>query len=246
MIRSRSLPTALVLLTLLATPALRAQDATAPENPWEGSLGLSALITSGNSDTQSLGADVAFKRKPMPWGLEVTAQFARVEDQGVKTAERYLARLRGERMLDERWSLFAGAGFEQDKFAGFDRRTVIEAGGKYGALLGPVHELSFDAGLTWTREEFVSGLDDDYLGALFGLAYAWKISDTAKLTERLVTYPNLDDSNDWRLTSETALQADLNSRLALKLGYLLRYDHQPPPGFEDTDTTTTVSLVVKL
>jgi len=40
-------------------------------------------------------------------------------------------------------------------------------------------------------------------------------------------------------------QAALNNRLALKLGYLLRYSHAPVAGFKTTDMTTTASVVVR-
>ncbi|HPC84613.1 MAG TPA: DUF481 domain-containing protein [Thermoanaerobaculaceae bacterium] len=66
----------------------------------------------------------------------------------------------------------------------------------------------------------------------------------------LATSGNFDQSSlgieaavDWRLVSETALQAALSTRFALKIGLALRYDHQPPPGFRATDTATTASLV---
>ena len=54
----------------------------------------------------------------------------------------------------------------------------------------------------------------------------------------------VDNSDDWRIDSETALQASLSKRFALKLGYRLRYDNQPVPPFGKRDTTTMASLVV--
>jgi putative salt-induced outer membrane protein YdiY len=94
---------------------------------------------------------------------------------------------------------------------------------------------------------------NDYVGGIAGLNYAWQISETAKLSEALVYLPNFDDSGDWRAVSETALQAAISSKLALKLGYLVRYDNEPAVAgvdadgaavyFDDTDTTTTVSVV---
>jgi putative salt-induced outer membrane protein YdiY len=58
-----------------------------------------------------------------------------------------------------------------------------------------------------------------------------------------IAHPNFDDSADWRAISETALTASISSRLALKLGHELRYEHQPVAA-ESTDSTTRASLVV--
>jgi hypothetical protein len=40
-------------------------------------------------------------------------------------------------------------------------------------------------------------------------------------------------------------QAALNSRLALKLGYLWRYSNTPVPGFSSADSTATASVVLR-
>ncbi len=247
--RLRWLAVATLAWVSLTLPAA-AQDPAAeePEEPrWQGSAGLAFVTTSGNTDTQNVGLDFALKRKPEPWGLELTVKVERAEEEGVETAERYLAGLRGTRALNERWELFAGVSGEQDTFAGLDLRTLVEAGAVYHALLGPEHLLSFDLGATWTDEDRVPpALDVDYLGAVAGVAYEWKFSESASLTERLVYYPNFDDAEDWRLDSTTALTASLNERFALQLSYAVRYRNLPVGGRDDTDTTTKASLVLKL
>jgi len=237
-------------LLLLAAPAA-AEDlcpCPPPEPPpplWTGSIGLSYLSTSGNSDSETIGLDVRFERQPTPWGVELAATANRAETDGEKTAERLLGSLRGKRSLSERWDLFAGLSWERDEFAGFDSRTIVEAGGLWHALLGPKHKLDFDLGLTWTREEPVQGAGDDSLGAVAGARYAWKISDSATLAERVVFYPNFDSSDDWRFRSETSIEAALASSWALRASYLVTRDNRPEPGFEKNDTTTSVSLVWK-
>lgn len=233
----------LAMLLSLAAP-LAAQEEAAAEDPWKGSLGLSWLSTSGNSDTSSFGIDFTVEREPDPWGLKAFATAIRSEEDGVTNAERYTAGARAERALSERWLVFAGLSGEKDEFAGYELRGIVETGVTYTALAGPSHHLELDAGLTWTREDLVEGDDQDFLGALLGLDYEWKLSDTASLTESLRFFPNFDEGDAWRLTSDTALKASVNEWLAVKLGYLVRYENEPVPGFEDTDTTTTASLVV--
>jgi putative salt-induced outer membrane protein len=249
----------LMIALVLAAPAFAQEQ---PEPAWKGSLGLSFVSTGGNSDTQTLGLDFGLDRKPEPWGLEIKASAIRAEDSSVTTAERYVGSIRGKRGLGDRWEVFVGANAEQDKFAGYDLRYGMVAGGTYKALLGPKHTLSIDAGLTWTKEELVDVLTDagyvsqpadDYVGGIAGVNYAWQISDTATLSQVLTYLPNFDQSSDWRAVSETAVQASISAKLALKVGYLVRYDNEPalagidlagePIYFDDTDTTTTVSVV---
>jgi putative salt-induced outer membrane protein len=240
-----------VVLALAGARAGSAQE-TCPCPPpppppplWTGSLGLSYLATSGNTDTESLGFAVAWARQPTPWGLEISALANRAESDGETTAERYFAGLRGKRTLGESFELFGGFSYESNEFAGFDSRALVEAGGIWKVLTGPVHELAFDAGLTWTQESPVVGEEFDYLGAVAGAAYVWKISDVATLRERLLYFPNFDTSDDWRWSSETALEAAIAASWALRVGYLYTSDNLPAPGFEKADSTTTVSVVFK-
>jgi putative salt-induced outer membrane protein len=263
-VRAHSLLTLILILGTFALPAIAQEEDTGDEaetSPWSGSAGLSYVATSGNSDTSTFGAEFVMKREPTPWGLEVGATFMRAEDDGTRKAERYTARARGDRALSERWTYFVGLNGERDQFAGYDMRAFVETGATYAALNGPTHELTFEGGLTWTKEDFIScpneefshcsdeafpaGDSSDYAGAVLGLAYQWNISDDTFLSERLLGYPNFDDSDRWRLTSETAIQTSLSSVLAFKAGFLLRYENEPLPGVEDTDTTTTLSLVAK-
>jgi len=238
-------PVPVCLLTvLLALPVLGAEEP--PKSPWSGSLGLAFLSTTGNSRTQTLGLDLGAKWASDPWGLEFVGKFLRSSKDGSTDAERSLAGVRGTRILDERWSLFAGVSGERDTFAGFDLRAIVEGGATYKFLLGPVHELAFDGGLTWTRENRVVGKDRSFLGGLLGAAYKWTLSETAAFTEKFRFYPDFDETSAWRIASETALKASLTGRLALQLGYDVRYSNQPVPGFDKTDTATTVSLVASL
>jgi putative salt-induced outer membrane protein len=236
-----------VVLALVVTP-LAAQESSeqeAPEPAWTGNLGLSYLATSGNTDTQSFGLDFKMERRPDPWGVELIATMNRAEEDKVTTAERYLASARAKRTLSERWEYFAGLSGEQDEFAGIDLRALVETGAVYKVLLGPTHTLNVDGGLTYTDESRIEPEPDtSYLGGVAGLDYRWQISEGAAFTQRLLYYPNFDETSDWRVNSDTGLQAAVSKRLAVKVAYEIRYRNEPIGDNDSTDTTSKVSLVV--
>lgn len=247
--RLRALPVALLTLCLLAAPATAqeqapAEEAAMAEPAWTTKLGLSYLATSGNSETDSVGFDAEVVRRPEPWGLKLVAQFNRAEQEGVKTAERYHAGLRGTRALTGRWDAFFGLSAEQDEFAGIDLRGVVEAGAAYHALLGPRHKLDLDVALTWTDEERVPpAVGESWLGALAGADYELMLSESATFSQKLRYFPNVDDSSDWRADSVTELTAAINKHFALRLSHEVRYRNRPIGDNDDTDTTTRASLV---
>ena len=245
---------ALLGLLLLGTPLIaqetaeaatdEVEEAAEPEPWWSGSAGLSFLATGGNTDTQTLGVELSAERRPAPWGLSVEARFDRAEEDDVRTAERYLLGFRGTRAICDRWDFFAGLKGEQDEFAGLDQRLLVEIGGAFKAISKPKHTLVGEIGLTWTDENRIAPAEDeDSIGALLGFTDTWKLSETSILEERLIFYPNFDDSDDWRIDYQIGLTAALTDRLAVKLGYELRYRNQPILGAEKDDSTTKVSLV---
>jgi putative salt-induced outer membrane protein len=194
--------------------------------------------------TAEITLDFDAERRPAPWGFNLTGRFNRAEDQGVLTAERYLLAGRAVRALSERWEVFAGLGAEKDVFAGYDLLLTANVGATYKALLGPRHLLSFDGGLSYTDEDRIDPNPNvSFLGALLGLNYEFKITDSSSLTQLLLFTPNFDDSDDWRLRSETALTAAINAWLAVKLGYEVRYRNQLIGDADSTDTTSSASVV---
>ncbi len=232
-----------VAILLVALPSAQAAD-----GEWSGALGLSYNSTTGNSSTSSMGLDFGLKLQPNPWGAEFALSWLRSESDGATTADRLTGRARAQREVDQYWLVFAGLSGEKDEFAGYDLRAFLEVGATYKILLGPKHELSADGGLARTHENQVdppegTGEDLDYWGGLLGISYAWHFSATGALTERAVLYPNFDDSSNWRLISDTAVQAKISDKLALKIAYQYKFANQPPAGKDSTDTTTTASVV---
>jgi putative salt-induced outer membrane protein len=250
----RWLPILIVSLLVGVAPAI-AQEAAEEEEiepAWKGSLGLSWVATSGNTDTSSFGLDFGLDRKAEPWGLGLVVKGNRSEDQGARTAENYLVSGRAVRKLGERWEAFGGLAWAKDPFAGFDSQTVASVGATYIAINSERHLLSFDAGLTYTWEDQISPVAPaptistesiDFAGGLLGLKWDWKLSDNATFLQRLVLLPNFDETSDWRLNSTTALEAAVNSWLAVRLGLDVRYRNEPIGDAKSTDTTSTASVV---
>lgn len=230
----------------LTLALLGAALASGEEPPNKLSLGFSYLATSGNSSSQTAGLDLAFKHRFDPWGIEASANFLRAQQAGTLSAKKLFLGVRGTRNLTADLDLFLEGSYLQDRFAGLDPRLVGAGGVTYKYLKGPEHELAFDVGLTWTKDELVGGGSSSYIGALAAARYGWNISKTAKLTESLSFFPSFKESSNWRVESQTGLQAAVSTAVAVKLTYGFRYANRPVPGFRKTDTQTAASLVVNL
>lgn len=232
------------LITCLAAPLAWAEDKP-PAKPWSDEAELSYVETGGNSDVKTLSAKNLLKVKftdriTGSWKLAAL----RGESAGALTAERYLTELRGDYAITDRAYAFATAGWAKDEFAGIQSSTYVGPGAGYKFLTGPVHLLLGEAGLLYVAERYTNNTDSDRIdGRLFG-SYVFAFTDKNKFTQTLEYLHDFDDSDNYRINSETALVTTLTSVFSIKVSYTVRYDHQPVPAtLDETDTVLAVALL---
>lgn len=236
-----------LILLLPAGARAAAQQPAAARPAWDLKLGLSYLATTGNTETSSAGIDASYRQAWGPWSLEGTAAAVQATRNDEETAENYNVQLRGQRQIAGALQLTTGLKGERNRFAGVDYRTILDTSLRWSLVDSPQWKIHTLSGLSWTREEPRGERPcDDSFGVLLQVNGLARLSPTAEFNGRITTYPDLEDTGDYRVNSHLGIQAALNAHLALRLGYELRYDDEPVRGFERTDSTSTASLVVQL
>lgn len=220
------------------------------EKPWNDEAQLSFVTTGGNSDVETLSARNLYRLKfaeryTFIWRAE--ALNGRTND--VLSAERYFADLRLEYAVSEHAYLYANTGWLQDSFAGLDARTYLSGGGGYRVLNGPDSFLKLEAGANVAKESYVEfELEEESSrrfteGRLFA-EFIYLFSEKNKFTQSLESLHDLSNSDRYRVNSETAVTAALNSRFSLKVSYQVKYNHQPVPAtLARTDTVLSTAIV---
>jgi putative salt-induced outer membrane protein YdiY len=237
------------LLVVLSSAARTFAQAPAPPPPppplWDIQIGASFVGTSGNSDTASTGADFSAHRRGLVWQIDSTATAVRANSLGETTAERYLGTLRGKRKLTPIIGLSSGVALERDQFSGIDFRSILDAGLSWVLVHHPEWTLDGVTSLAWLHESRTTGIGiDDPIG-VFQLLSRIPFGTAGDTTQRFTYYPDFKNTSAFRNELEITAQAAMNTRLALKIGYLLRYANDPVPGFKKTDNTTTASVVLR-
>jgi len=239
-----------ISLVFIPLPALAQAPAAAPapKEPtplWDTQVGASFVDASGNSDTTTLGADFALHRRWPLWTIESAVNAVRTTASDVKTAERYLGMIRGQRKLTDIVSLSAGERAERDRFAGIDFRNIVDAGLGWALVRQPSWTLDGVTAIAWNHESPIVGPTRDDPVGVFQLSSRTAFSASADATERFTFYPDFRDSTAYRTEAELAAQAALNSRFALKLAYVWRYSNSPVATFKKNDQLTTASVVLR-
>jgi putative salt-induced outer membrane protein YdiY len=212
---------------------------------WDAQVGASFVGTSGNSDTSSTGIDFGAHRRGDVWKIDSTATAVHTADHGIDTAERYLGTLRGQRMLTQTIGLSAGERLEHDTFAGINVRSILDGGLSWALVKRDEWTLDGITGLAWDHEARTIGTEVDDPVGLFQLLSRIPFGGAGDTIERVTFYPDFRTASAYRTEVELTAQASMNSRLALKIGYLYRYSNDPVPGFKKSDGTTTASVVLR-
>jgi len=232
----------LAFACLVLLPALSAaQDAD--DDRWSGTAEISAIATSGNSDTRTfgLGGEVVFD--PGPWKWLARVAHVETEADDVLRARSQSALLEASRTLSERLDLYGRGGYLRDLFAGIERRLTTEAGLAYRVIATEPHSLQLLGGAGFTREQRSAGNDLSLGTANAAARYAWALTETSRLTEEAAFVADLSTGDNWRFSNELAATAALSNRLSLKVSHKLSYLNEPVLGFRKTDTIFAAALV---
>jgi putative salt-induced outer membrane protein len=231
-------------------PSHPAQAQIPPVPSWDMKLGFSYLATNGNSETSSAGFEGAFNRSWKTWSVEGSVAGVSATKKNRRTAENYNAQARAKRRLRRRIQLTVGLRWERNRFAGLDSREGMDVSLLWEIRDTPAWKLRALGGISLSQEDPRNPKGHrpaaDSFGGLLQLGGDARLSETSSWDGQVTFFPNFDNSDDYRFQGHVGLQAALSRHLGLRLGYDLKYDHEPVPGFGTTDTSTTAALVLQL
>jgi putative salt-induced outer membrane protein len=238
----------LVLLLLLALPA---------SAQWSGKAELGFLQSGGNTESASANTKLDLKHEGSNW-INIFAFGALYsENAEFSTAERYEGRYQTDYKINDKLSWFGSLRAEQDRFSGFAYQATVATGASYQFIDAPTTKLtvSLGAGYRRSREETLvksdagevldrieGEVEDEPIGQLSS-NYEHDFTATTKLTNKLLAETGGDNT---ALQNDIALQVSMTPSFALAVGYGIRYNSDPPPLAESTDTLVTINLVYNL
>lgn len=241
----RLAPTA-ALAALAIAPAF-AHDEAAPkaDGLWRGSLTLGVSASSGNTDeiTASLAADAARATATDKLSLAATARGGRSEKDGVTatTAELFKAGGRYDRDIARRHFAFAGLDLEHDGLQQLDLRSSVNAGAGWHAIRDDRATFDVFAGIGASRESY-EALTREFAEVVLGEESSHRLSDAVTLRQKLVFYPNLEDSGEYRAAFDATLATAIAAGWTFNATLSSRYVSNPLPGLEGTDTLLLVGV----
>lgn len=232
---------------------VHAQATLKPDGQMRAAIGLGASIASGNTEATnfSLQADAVRATAQDKISLYGNALYAR--SAGTTTGEQ--ARLGGRYDFNLTSDIFAfgGLDFERNKFANLELRSQAGGGLGWHAIKSPVTSWDLFGGVAYTADKFDLPTTIDgalrssysYPSLLLGEESNHKLSDSTTAKQRLVLYPNLRNSGEYRATWDAGLAVAMSKAWNLNVGLAVGYNSQPGAGHKSTDTLLTTGVSMK-
>ena len=248
----RSLISAALLLPL-ASMAEETPDEGIPT--WKGKAELGIVNTSGNSNTSSTNGKINLIYEAEKWRQEFRLETHQAESEIVddnnqevtqKTADRTYFYSKSDYKYSEKSYAYALLDYADETFTSKDYIGNFSIG--YGRTFIKQKDQQLEAEVGYglrrfqNRNEVIA--EEEEVARLAG-KYSVKISDNASFSQELIT--EFGKAFDV-YKSNTALTVNINSSMALSVGYEVQHTsdltaEDIAAGTEKTDTITTVNLV---
>ena len=217
----------IAILAFALAGAAHAQDAKKPP-PVEFSGDLGFVSVTGNTTVSTFSMNEKFIRRITKW--EFKQEFGSVygKTDGDESSNLLRAGVRADYSLAEHWALYALTAYDRNRFAGIKSRFAEGLGGVAKLIANDVNQLNLEAGYQLTQQRNLIGPDDDF--SALRVASSWKhvFTKTSYFSEAVEYLPNLENHDDYRINSETAVVAPLSTHIGIKLSYIVRFSNDPP------------------
>jgi len=219
-------------------PAAAAEE----EGTWAGQLALGYGANSGNTNNSHVNGRFLLGHLSGPWRHAINALGTRTKDSGNITAERYVLNGKTDYRFGEQSYLFITAQYEEDRFAGFDRR-ISEALG-YGRHLyeGGRHRVAGEIGIGARQVRLIDGTRDNEAIGRLGFNWLFQVSETTEVTSRLVVESGSDNTFT---ESISTLKTNLVGPVYAALAYTVKRNSRVPAGRERQDTHTSIQIEIR-
>jgi len=245
--------------TLRDAAAQQAYEASLHPNllhGWAGTANISVALSSGNSETTTIGTGVVAARptKTDKTSLYYNTLYTHDGIAGNTTANQTNAGLRYDHNVNPKLFAFGTSDFATNALQELDLRTVVGGGFGWHALAKPRQQFDVLGGLVWTHESYSAvpasinppdgspAKTNSFAALDFGEQYTRKLGKNSSFTEQAFIFPDLQDTSQYRFTTNAALSTKLSSWLSWQTTFSDIYVTDPPAGAKDNDLVFTTGL----
>ena len=207
---------------------------------WGGKGEFGLFRSTGTTSEFGVSASINLQREGLRWKhiLRANADYRRAN--GKTSRERLLFAYEPRVQINERTFTYGLAQYERDPFIGFDNRYTASAGVGYDLVDNERIKFSVDTGPSYRHVKYTDDGMEDRAGLRSSLDFNFKLSPTLTIRQNAYAYVERDSQT---LSSLTALDAKILSRLSARFSYNTEYESETEITPESFDTLSKVTLV---
>lgn len=252
-LRSPLLRGASAAAVVLVAQRAVAQTPVKSDGVWRATIGLAASYASGNTDSSSfsLNADAVRATARNRTSGYARAVYGKTDD--TTTADLLGLGGRYELNVSARSFTFGQFDFLRDKPANLQSRFSAAGGLGYKLVDNAQDKFSVFGGLGYTYDRYFSAtivadeLRSSYSHpeANLGEESIHQLTPTTNFKQKLVLYPDLSKTGEYRALFDAAISVAINRTMDLTAGLNFRYNSDPGSGLKKSDTLFLTGLTVK-
>lgn len=145
----------------------------------------------------------------------------------------------------DKTTVYGGGGGYTDEIKGIETAGEGFTGLAHYFYREAALDLGISGGYNFTYEDRLPpALNAQIHSATAGFVYRQDLNKQLVASHKIDFQENVEDTGDLRFQSQNDLKIKLNELLALIVGFSLRFDREPVPGFKKLDTLTDLSLSI--
>ncbi|MCC6423502.1 MAG: DUF481 domain-containing protein [Phycisphaerales bacterium] len=207
-----------------------------PKSHWTGTVVASGLVTTGNTQNQSLSINFNASRRTDDDRLSLGAGylFSRQKDpttgQKSTTADSWFALTKYDYFINDKWYAYGQFRVERDRIADLDLRMTPGGGIGYQWIERPDFNFYTEGGLNWVYETYRNGGSNDHVAARLAYHVDKKLNSAVSVFHNLEFLPSVEDISDFNVNADIGVRADLTEKMFTELKAEWRHDATPAAG----------------
>jgi len=213
---------------------------------WSGKASAGFSGTRGNTETTSVNASVALKRKIEKKNeFDIKMSLSGQDEEGVTISQKAdgLVRYAWSFGPSKKWYNYYSVEVDHDRFANIRVRLVPQVGLGYWFWDTDDIKLMTEAGLGVQYTKFRE--PDESETELIAIPRAYfekRLFKDSTFSQEAIAYPSLTELGEYRLHLETAFTNPISDELALKVSWINDFNSNPGPDIKKHDMEWLLSL----
>jgi len=209
-----------------------------------GEMEVGGVANTGNTETESLNIRITLENDSEKWRniLKMDSYYSSGSD-GSESADAQKLTITGNSAYkySKRGYVFTEAGYENDRFSGYDYRVHELIGlGRTFIISEERISLSAEAGPGGRHSKLSGGARLDELIFSASARLRWSIGASSEFSENASVKSGGEGTV---VQSVTAVKANIAGAMSMKLSFDVKWNSDAPDGKKQTDTITSITFV---